>query len=306
VQPLISLWTPTLEDKNNEPSMEYKLGPELSISIDECVQICEELSRGGFATVHRAIIRLDGEQKIVAVKQLIKQRARNERDRRRIVNEMGIMYTMNQNNLHDYVVPLVAYDLNTYSICMEYMAGGDLYKFLHNRVHERLHFDHVIDWAIQLANCLYHFHKCGFVHTDLKSLNVLISANGKLKISDLTDVMAVGSKKFEPHGTPFWIAPEVLRHESCTTKSDIYSLGIILWELFTGCKPYAHCNALEVLESVTARLDKPFRMDIPETHNKHETAYTDIIDRCWSEDPNIRPTAEQIRDELIEISRNIM
>jgi hypothetical protein len=79
-------------------------------------------------------------------------------------------------------------------------------------------------------------------------------------------------------------------------------MGIILWEIYTRQKPYTRYNALEVIELVGSSDSKiPFRMDIPATSCEWEKRYVKIIEKCWNEEPDDRPTAAQVRDLLAEI-----
>ncbi len=144
--------------------------------------------------------------KLVAVKKLIKQRENNLRDKKKIVREMGIMCTCNELKIQG-VVELVGFDLENYAIAMELMEGGDLYKMLH-QIKLPITSEQKLHWAVQLASAVANLHSNGLIHTDLKSLNILLSADHTvLKICDLTDVMPATTKHFEPHGTPFWMAP---------------------------------------------------------------------------------------------------
>ncbi len=89
MQPLISLRnSSSFNDEKENTNVQYELGPELSVKINECIELQEELSRGGFAVVYKASMKQNNEVKTVAVKKLIKQRAHNERDRKRLINEM--------------------------------------------------------------------------------------------------------------------------------------------------------------------------------------------------------------------------
>ncbi|KAL0477520.1 serine/threonine-protein kinase CTR1 [Acrasis kona] len=277
----------------------YPLEQHLQTNVENVV-MCEEVARGGFATVHRANFNSN----IVAVKKLLSIRTKNEKDRRKLRKEVSIMCELKRLGLSNHFVDLIGYDLNSFSIIMEYMGGGDLYRYLQRTKHT-IDLHTKLSWAVELSEALHMLHNVGFIHTDLKSLNILLdSSHTKLKIGDLTDVCSIEDcKNIVSHGTPYWMAPEVIRQESCNEKSDVFSLGVILWEIITQRKPYEGYNALEVIELIgNKNVCKPFRLQIPDDVDPR---YSKIIKMCWLEDPSQRSSSEQIWKMLVEIKHNL-
>ncbi len=88
-------------------------------------------------------------------------------------------------------------------------------------------------------------------------------------------------------GTPCWTAPEILRGETYDEKVDIYSFGIVMWEILTGLRPYSGCNFMQVSLDV---LDGT-RPQIP---NDCPTEYKKLMKKCWDTDPKKRPSAQDI------------
>jgi serine/threonine protein kinase len=133
--------------------------------------------------------------------------------------------------------------------------------------------------------------KCRIVHLDLKSANLLLDHNLRVKVTDfgfsqLKDTLSTDKAK---KGTPLWMAPEVMMGNKYDEKADVYSFGIILWEILTRDVPYAHHNDYATFFRAVC-VDKE-RPPIP-THTL--PSLTHLITSCWDFDPKVRPTFEEI------------
>eukprot|EP00111_Clytia_hemisphaerica_P014486 TCONS_00042650-protein len=126
----------------------------------------------------------------------------------------------------------------SYCLIMEFCAFGQLYDALRNdkEVSPSL----LIMWARQIAEGMSYLHSNRIIHRDLKSPNILISNKNNLKISDFGTwkQMSEKSAKMTFAGTVAWMAPEVIRNDPCSEKVDIWSYGILIWELLTNEIPY--------------------------------------------------------------------
>jgi serine/threonine protein kinase len=165
---------------------------------------------------------------------------------------------------------------------MEYMEKGSLYDLL-GKI--KLSAEQQKQMALDIARGLHYLHTQGVCHRDLKSANILVDAYGKAKLTDfgLSKTNAVSVKTIHERSQAFqWQAPEFFkRGEDYTAKSDIYSYGVILWELVTGQRPYAQMKEKELIDFIL----KGNRETIPDTAPKE---YKDIIQGCWHTDPNKR------------------
>ncbi|KAF6041255.1 hypothetical protein EB796_000417 [Bugula neritina] len=189
-----------------------------------------------------------------------------------------------------------------YSIIMEYCAYGQLYEMLRD---EREIPPHLLySWASQIACGMNYLHTNKIIHRDLKSPNILIGHNDILKISDFGT-----SKEFQEHersmimsfaGTYAWMAPEVIKNEPCSEKVDVWSYGVVLWELLTGEIPYKDVDSTAIIWGVgSASLLLPIPEDMPE-------GFKLLLKQCWSTKPRNRPTFRHILMHLEIASSSLL
>ncbi|XP_069130522.1 uncharacterized protein [Argopecten irradians] len=189
---------------------------------------------------------------------------------------------------------------------LEYMARGSLYHHLHNTTREPL--DHAeyfrISHDIALGMAYLHQQKPAVLHLDLKSMNVLICSNDRAKIADFgfsklrydANLKATNTSKAKPvQGSPAWMAPELLETGELTPKADVYSFGIILWEMLTRKQPYDGCSVFQVLERV--RLNKR-----PELPSACPTKLAQFMQQCWAPVPSKRPPFKEILTQLEDMT----
>lgn len=190
-----------------------------------------------------------------------------------------------------------------FCIVMEYMPQGNLYQYLNNKSVE-------ISWERRyfighgMTVGLMHLHANGILHRDLKSANVLLDASFTPKLADfgMAKIKSESaSSKSGIKGTPAWMAPELLdfkddsEHEP-TEQSDIFSLGMILWELATRETPYGKKPPMQVLALIMGglRAYKNLPPDCP-------AAFNLLIQTCCHEIPSQRPTAEKMAGQLYSL-----
>jgi len=191
-------------------------------------------------------------------------------------------------------------------IVQEFLPGGDVEKVL--RTQQEMPLYRRIQMAKDAAlgvNWL-HCSNPSLVHRDLKSSNFLINENGTVKVCDF------GLAQVKPHasimlhdedharGTPLWMAPEVMQFKEFNEKADVYSFGIVLWELLTRKEPFAHHSNYSKFRRAVC--DKNERPEIPlETEPSLKT----LIEKCWHPNPNTRPDFKQIINALDVILINV-
>ncbi|KAH0789095.1 TKL family protein kinase [Histomonas meleagridis] len=183
-------------------------------------------------------------------------------------------------------------DTYPYCIVSQYVESGSLYNALKHKPNspKLTNTDKTI-----IAMCVAHgmnaLHQQKIIHRDLKSLNILLDSNCLPKIIDF------GISRFHGEegelvtstiGTPHWMAPEMFNSTHYDSKVDVYSYGILLWEMLTEATPFEGMSAFQIMAAVCQNGQRP---EIPEST---PNGLASLIEACWSQEPADRPTFEQI------------
>jgi serine/threonine protein kinase len=169
-------------------------------------------------------------------------------------------------------------------IAMEYVAGDDL-RALQERI-GRLPYDTAVEVARQLCAGVAAAHAEGVLHRDLKPANIMLDWRGNVRITDFGLATPLGEYDPVTVGTPLYMAPEQLRGQQVSVRTDLYSLGLVLQELFTGKAPLAVASHSQ--EHVLAECELP-------------AAIKQVIAQCLELDPARRPqSAAAVADALVE------
>uniref|UniRef100_A0A8C7ICH5 mitogen-activated protein kinase kinase kinase n=1 Tax=Oncorhynchus kisutch TaxID=8019 RepID=A0A8C7ICH5_ONCKI len=175
-----------------------------------------------------------------------------------------------------------------YCILMEYCAQGQLYEVL--RAGRKVTPSLLIDWAMGIAGGMNYLHLRKIIHRDLKSPNMLITYDDAVKISDFgtSKEMSDKSTKMSFAGTVAWMAPEVIRNEPISEKVDIWSFGVVLWEMLTGEVPYKDVDSSAIIWGVG---NNSLNLPVPESC---PDGFKILLRQCWSCKPRNRPSFRQI------------
>ncbi|XP_074515628.1 mitogen-activated protein kinase kinase kinase 13 [Sebastes fasciatus] len=175
-----------------------------------------------------------------------------------------------------------------YCIIMEYCAQGQLYEVLRagRKVTPRM----LVDWASGIASGMNYLHLHKIIHRDLKSPNVLVTHNDNVKISDFGTSKELSDKstKMSFAGTVAWMAPEVIRNEPVSEKVDIWSFGVVLWELLTGEIPYKDVDSSAIIWGVGSN---SLHLPVPSTC---PDGFKILMKQTWQGKPRNRPSFRQI------------
>ncbi|KAJ0976415.1 hypothetical protein J5N97_018380 [Dioscorea zingiberensis] len=186
-------------------------------------------------------------------------------------------------------------------IVTEFLPRGSLFRLLQRNT-TRLDWRRRIHMALDIARGMNYLHHCNppIIHRDLKSSNLLVDKNWTVKVGDF----GLSRLKHETYlttktgkGTPQWMAPEVLRNEPSDEKSDVYSYGVILWELVTEKIPWDSLNSMQVIGAVgfmNQRLELPKDLD---------PQWVSIIESCWHSDPSCRPSFQELLERFKDLLR---
>jgi serine/threonine protein kinase len=203
--------------------------------------IQRELGQGGMAIVYLAEdTRL---QSLVALKVLRKELAIDNHINKRFVSEARSMFRMAHPNIIK-VIDLID-EADTVAIVMEYVEGETLKQYIERK--GKLNDNEIKDMLSQMLDAIEYVHEQGLVHRDIKPSNFMITPNGKVKLMDFgiakqtnpnaSDYTSTGTQ--QQMGTPMYMSPEQVHEtKNVTYQSDIYSLGVVLWQMVSGQKPY--------------------------------------------------------------------
>ncbi|MCL6593421.1 MAG: Stk1 family PASTA domain-containing Ser/Thr kinase, partial [Alicyclobacillus sp.] len=258
----------------------------------------EEIGGGGMAVVYRALDTLLGRQ--VAVKMLRTQYASDEefvqRFRREAQSAARLSHA-NIVNLYDVGVSAEG----QYYLVMEYIDGPTLKAVI--RARAPLPVKEAVDIAMQVCDALQHAHNHGIIHRDIKPHNILLTQSGQVKVADFGIARAnTGNTITHPQGdsvlgSVHYFSPEQARGAATDVKSDIYSLGVVLYEMLTGRLPFSGDSPVSVaLKHLRDPFVEPRQInpDIPQS-------VENVILRCLVKDPELRyPDMAAVRRDLEE------
>lgn len=254
-------------------------------------RIIEQMGSGGAGNVYKAEDTLLNE--IVALKLLRNDREHHSNIRKRFIRETKITRTLSHNNI------VRIFDIgsveNILFISMEFIDGHDLkYYIFHNipigtNTRESL--------ILQMLNGIGYAHHRGIIHRDIKPQNMMVTVDEQLKILDFGLAKAINQQSMTAHGsvmgTPEYMSPEQALGNEIDYRTDIYSIGVVLYELFSGTLPFKASNPLEVLGQHVNK--EP--LNPKEINPKITSNIANIILKCLRKDPAQRfQSVNEIRD----------
>ncbi|XP_026134840.1 mitogen-activated protein kinase kinase kinase 21-like isoform X2 [Carassius auratus] len=283
--------------RKSDPSAPVRI-PFSELVLQEIIGV------GGFGKVYRGTwkdqevavkaARQDPDEDIKATADSVKQEAK--------------LFSMLQ---HPNIIKLEGVCLEEPNLClvMEYARGGTLNRALTGR---RIPPHILVNWAVQIARGMQYLHEetvVPIIHRDLKSSNILLLetienddiGRKTLKITDFGLAREWHkTTKMSAAGTYSWMAPEVIKCSLFSKGSDVWSYGVLLWELLTGEVPYRGIDGLAVAYGVAVnKLTLPIPSTCPEP-------FARLMEECWDQDPHIRPSFASILEQLTAIEEAVM
>jgi eukaryotic-like serine/threonine-protein kinase len=263
-------------------------------------RIDEEIGRGGMGVVYRATDTRLGRP--VAIKMLPAEATADAERNRRFVQEARSASALN----HPHIVTIydIDEDAGTTFIAMELVDGAPLDRLLGQAP---LPVAKALEYGAQIASALEAAHAGGLVHRDIKPANIMITSDGRAKILDFGIAKLVERGAGEPTmtalgtlpgtvvGTAAYMSPEQAEGRPVDARSDIFSLGAVLYEMLAGRRPFVGNSDLGLLSAILQAQPPPLRTvraDVP-------TSVQAIVDRCLAKDPGERyQNAGALRAEL--------
>ncbi|KAH7322187.1 kinase-like protein [Rhizoctonia solani] len=165
------------------------------------------------------------------------------------------------------------------------------------------------DMCVQICEALSYLHQIGIVHGDLKGANVLVSEDGFPVLTDFgNSLLADRTLRFtqttsSSSFTVRWSAPEIIEESTSHTEaSDVYALGMTIYEILTGKVPYHGKNESNVIRLVTVKKEFPERLEFMLNNGRNAGNVWELLVQCWSYESALRPSAAEMTKNMKEIS----
>ena len=250
-------------------------------------EIIKKIGEGSFSVVYK--VRRKQDHTLYALKK-VKLQILKEKERENALNEVRILASIKSPCVIGYTEAFIEEKDKSLCIVMEYAEQGDLYQKICQLKKMRLHMEESDVWRIfiQMVKGLKCLHDLKILHRDLKSANIFLFNDGSAKIGDC-NVSKVVRKGFgyTQTGTPYYASPEVWSDDPYDTKSDIWSLGCITYEMLNLHPPFRADNMdnlyKKVIHGQYGRINKKYSNDI-----------VDIIISLLRVNPSERPSCDQI------------
>ena len=257
-------------------------------------QILEKIGHGGMGLVYKGIHKKI--EKIVAIKALSPQLSEDPKMKERFINEAKLQAKLSHPNIVN-IINYIEHEDNIYLI-MEYVDGETLENKLKRE--GALPYEEAVEISVDILEALNYLHSKGIVHRDLKPSNIIFSESGIVKITDFGISKLIGNKGVTTTalaGSYIYMSPEEIKGEGTTYLSDIYSFGIMLYQMITGNVPYYYDSQYKLMKAHLE--EKPIHPI--KIKNNIPSKLSESVIKAISKNPQIRfKTPEELKMELKE------
>ena len=269
------------------------------MSINDFI-IGKVLGKGAFGSVSLVTRKRDG--KVYAMKRVNIGKL-NKKEKESSLNEIRILASLSHPNIIGYKEAFFDEKTNTLNVVMEFAEEGDLEKKIKDNLKKRLNFEEetIWKWIIQLLKGIKYLHENRIMHRDLKCANIFLMKNGLLKLGDLnvSKFAKLGLASTQT-GTPYYCSPEIWNEKSYDYKSDIWSLGCIIYEICSLRPPFRGTS----LKGLRNNVLNGHYLPIPSIYSRELSI---LISKMLVIDPNKRASAnELVNDEIVLSKMKIM
>jgi len=251
-------------------------------------KITKLLGEGSFGKAYLATV--DNEDKKYVIKQVIIE-GMTDQEKRETFNEAAILKRLDHPNIIKFKeVFMQRKPKEALNIVTEYADGGDLEQKIEAQKKKPFPETQILDYFTQICLALQHLHKKHIIHRDLKGGNVFLMQSGLVKLGDFGIAKGLKTSKEKAKttvGTPYYLSPEIINNKPYDTKSDIWSLGILLYQMMTFKMPF---NA-QSLPLLSIKINRGVYSPPPSVYSAE---LRDILKRCLSQDPEKRPSINDI------------
>lgn len=250
--------------------------------------ILKELGKGAFSTVYKVLRK---ETKIIYAMKSINMTDLSEKEKENSINEIRILASIDSKFIVSYIEAFYSNEMNTLNIVMEYCDNKDLENLIEEQrkgksvgIQER----EIWNYLYQIVVGVKCLHDNQILHRDIKSANILLNSNGDVKIGDLnvSKLLKIGMLQTQT-GTPYYASPEVWRDMPYDYKSDVWSIGCVLYEMCNLCPPFKGATLQEVYKKVCKGVFPP----ISRLYSKELSSLIGVLLKV---NPNERPTVNGI------------
>lgn len=272
----------------------------IGVVLDDRYQILEKIGQGGMAVVFRALdLRLNRE---VAIKIIRDELFRDADMLRRFYAEAHAVAQLS----HPGIVAVydVSQNDNVGYLVMELISGITLKQYIDRK--KTVPWKQVVHFARQIADALQHAHEHGIIHRDIKPMNIMLLQNGTTKVADFGIAAfenEIRETRGQAVGSLHYIAPEQLRGGRADARGDVYSLGVTMYEMLTGYKPYTGETPTDILKKQSSNSLLPVRafdVDVP-------SELEDIVLRAMDTNPDSRyQTAKDLKTALNTFANKVL
>lgn len=262
-------------------------------------EIIEKLGEGGMANVYKARCKIL--KRFISIKILKQELTNDEEFVRKFKDEAMEVAKLSNNNI------VKVYDIGTeeniHYIVMEYIDGKTLKEYISDAGF--LSIKLALDFSIQICNALAVAHDINLIHRDVKSQNILVSNSGEIKVTDFGIAKSSDSATITNSGkilgSAYYISPEQAKGSFVDCRSDIYSLGVVLYEMFTGKLPFTQGTPVNIaLQHIQVDPTEPI-----ELNSKLPMGINNLIIKCLQKNPALRyQNIKDIRNDLVAIQNN--
>jgi eukaryotic-like serine/threonine-protein kinase len=263
-------------------------------------RILEKLGEGGMGVVYKAEdIKL---QRTVALKFLPHHLTPTPDEQQRFLQEARAASTLNHPNV--CTIFAIEEEGEQQFIAMEYVEGQNLREKSQSGVRGQgpgIRKDQAVEYAIQIAEALQEAHSHGIIHRDIKADNIMVNAKNQVKVMDFGLAKLKGSLKLtrttSTVGTLSYMAPEQIEHGTVDARSDLFSLGVVLYEMLTGHLPFRGEHEAAMMYSILNEEPEPIQQYLPDISSE----LVHIVNRALDKDPEDR--YQSAHDMVIDLRR---
>ncbi|KAL0915633.1 hypothetical protein M5K25_016066 [Dendrobium thyrsiflorum] len=273
-----------LLDAGNAESSEANDGGEREEWMADLSQlfIGNKFASGSHSRIYRGIYK----QRAVAVK-MVKILDQDAEKRESLEKQFKSEVSFLSRLYHPNIVQFIAASRKPpmYCIITEYMSQGTLRMYLHKKEPYSLSTETILRLALDISRGMEYLHSQGVIHRDLKSHNLLLNDEMRVKVADFgTSCLETQLRDSKGNmGTYRWMAPEMIKEKPYTRKVDVYSFGMVLWELTTALVPFQGMTPVQVAYAAS---EKNLR---PPLSTSCSPVLNNLIKNCWSANPAKRP-----------------